>query len=88
MKFTRSVRVGVFCVAVALTAGYFATLPASHFNRGNTLYELNRYEEALAAYDKAIEINPNSEKAHNNRKNLLASMSDSDLPSVSAGGPP
>ncbi|MGC1244671.1 MAG: tetratricopeptide repeat protein [Spirulinaceae cyanobacterium] len=28
------------------------------YNQGNTLYELNRYQEAFRAYDQALELNP------------------------------
>ena len=30
------------------------------YNRGNVLYELTRFGEALASYDKALEISLNS----------------------------
>ena len=29
-----------------------------YYNRGNTLKELKRFDEALASYDQAIKINP------------------------------
>ena len=33
-------------------------MPRCYCNRGNTLHELNRYEEALASYEKAIALKP------------------------------
>ena len=38
---------------------------------GWVLESLNRKEEALACYNKSIELDPNHEKALNNRRNLL-----------------
>ena len=37
-------------------------------NKGNALKELERYEEAIAAYDKALEIDPNYKKACENKE--------------------
>lgn len=38
------------------------------FNKGSTLYNLERYKEAIRSYDKALEINSNYESAKNNKK--------------------
>ncbi len=35
----------------------------THANKGNALSALNRKEEVIECYDKAIQINPNSLKA-------------------------
>ncbi|WP_072060870.1 tetratricopeptide repeat protein [Crocosphaera watsonii] len=35
--------------------------------RGNALYNLGRYEEAIASYDQALEIKPDKDKAWYNR---------------------
>ncbi|MDP2600163.1 MAG: tetratricopeptide repeat protein [Deltaproteobacteria bacterium] len=43
-------------------------------NRGAVLKKLGRDEEALAAYDKAIAIDPNYAYAHNNRGNVLEKL--------------
>ena len=37
------------------------------FDRGNDLYNSQRYEEAIASYDKALEIKPDDHEAWNNR---------------------
>ena len=37
------------------------------FLRGNAAYEAKRYDEALAAYDRAIELRPDYAEAHSNR---------------------
>jgi tetratricopeptide (TPR) repeat protein len=43
-------------------------------NRGIALYDLGRYEEAVASYDKAIEIKPDDEEAWNNRGIALRNL--------------
>jgi len=43
-------------------------------NRGNVLEKLGRNEEALAAYDKALAIDPNDADAHNNRGVVLETL--------------
>ena len=35
----------------------------SWYNKGNALNKLNKFGEAIKAYDKAIEINPKDSKA-------------------------
>ena len=39
--------------------------------KGNTLYSLNYFKEAIECYDKAIEINPKFNEAYNNKGNTL-----------------
>jgi tetratricopeptide (TPR) repeat protein len=43
----------------------------AHFNTANVLFELKRYEEALAGYDQALEIQPDFAQALSNRGNVL-----------------
>ena len=43
-------------------------------NRGNALIEIERYEEAVASYDKAIALNPNYADAFGNRGNALKEL--------------
>ena len=43
-------------------------------HRGNVLEKLGRNEEALAAYDKALAIDPNNASAHNNRGVVLGTL--------------
>ena len=50
---------------------YFAE---AYLNRGNTLKELIRFNEALASYDRAIELNPNFTEAYSNRGNALKDL--------------
>jgi predicted TPR repeat methyltransferase len=40
--------------------------PAAHFDRGSTLLNLNRLEEAIASFRRALSINPQLAPAHNN----------------------
>ena len=42
----------------------------AHYNRGNALAQLNRIDEAIAAYDRALEIDPEHEDARFNREQL------------------
>ncbi|MEM2900606.1 MAG: tetratricopeptide repeat protein, partial [Thermoplasmata archaeon] len=42
--------------------------------KGTALYNLERYEEALECYDKAIELKPDSEEAWNNKGNTLRKL--------------
>ena len=39
--------------------------------KGNVLSDLNKFDEAITAYDKAIEINPQSSEAWNNKGKAL-----------------
>jgi len=43
--------------------------------RGNALYQLSRYDEALAFFDKAIEIKPDDHYAWYHRGNALYQLS-------------
>ncbi|WP_243903063.1 tetratricopeptide repeat-containing S1 family peptidase [Aetokthonos hydrillicola] len=48
--------------------------PENFFNKGNSLFDSQRYEEAIAAYDKAIAIKPDYAYAWNNRGNALGEL--------------
>jgi tetratricopeptide (TPR) repeat protein len=41
--------------------------PQQWVDKGNKLYSLKRYEEAITAYDQAIRINPNDATTYNNK---------------------
>ena len=41
------------------------------FIRGNTFYKLDKFEEALKDYDKAIELDPSYTFVYNNRGNAF-----------------
>ncbi len=62
----------------------------SHYNRGNTLARLKRYDDAVAEYDAALLIDPEHADARHNR-DLLLRLSDpppaavSDAPGPRAG---
>ena len=43
-----------------------------HYNRGNALKGLGRYEEALASYDRALALAPDLGPAHHNRGSTYA----------------
>jgi len=40
-------------------------------SKGNELYDLKRYEEALAAYAQAIRLNPNNAVFHRNKGHMF-----------------
>ena len=42
----------------------------AYYNQGNALAHLGQYEQAIAAYDKALGLNPNHQDAIHNRKTL------------------
>jgi tetratricopeptide (TPR) repeat protein len=42
--------------------------------KGNTMCELNKYDEAIECYDKAIELNPNNADAYNNKGTVLSEL--------------
>ncbi len=42
--------------------------PQAHYNRGNALAKLGRFDEAMSAYSKALEQNPNLKDAEHNRQ--------------------
>ena len=44
------------------------------FNRGNVLLELKKYDEALANYDRAIELKPDYAEAYSKRGNALIDL--------------
>jgi len=55
------------------------TARISCYNEGIDLAEQGRYDEAVAAYDRAIEINPQSSEAWCNKGNALNNLSKHDL---------
>jgi len=59
-----------FDQAITLEPDYAEAL----YNRGNTLRELKRLEEALASYDKALALKPDYADAYNNRANVLKAL--------------
>jgi len=58
--------------ALALRSDY----AVGHFNRGNALQRLKRYDEALASYGRAVELAPDFAMAHSNRGNIQQMLHD------------
>ena len=50
------------------------SISRSRNNRGNALWQLKRFEEALASFDKALAIKPDFAEAPNNRGNALLEL--------------
>ncbi len=50
-----------------LTGGIKPKNPQAWKSKGNALFQLERYEGALAAYDKALQLQPNDSKTLNNK---------------------
>jgi len=42
-------------------------VPELHYNRGNTLVALRRFDDAVASYDKALALKADYASAYNNR---------------------
>ena len=47
-------------------------------NKGDALYFLGKYDEAIKCYDKAIEIDPNDADVWNNKGLALNSLGNND----------
>ena len=60
----------------AAAADAWQGLPGAdaHYNRGNALARLGRYEQAVAAYDEALRLQPGMEDAEANRQAVLEAM--------------
>ena len=54
------------------TGQYHPAYAVAYNNRGNVYRNLGQYQQAIADYDKAIELNPNDAVAHNNRGHAYA----------------
>jgi predicted O-linked N-acetylglucosamine transferase (SPINDLY family) len=55
-------------------AAELAPNPDSFYNLGRAYYEEGRYDEALSALDRSIQLRPNFSGVHNNRGALLREM--------------
>lgn len=73
------------CAAVAERQSDAIVGAAAHFNRGNALYGLDRVEAALAAYERALELDPRHEKAATARGWLRQDLG-LDPPEAAVGG--
>lgn len=66
----------ILSIILFVSAPYYANRldpkdAASWGNKGNVLYSQGKYDEAIKAYDKAIEINPQYSEAWNNKGNAF-----------------
>ena len=59
-------RAGDFKNATAVFAGFPG--PEAAFNHGNALVMLGKYDQAIASYDQALELNPGWQAAQTNRE--------------------
>jgi tetratricopeptide (TPR) repeat protein len=59
-----------------ISPDYYPEFTSSIFlsTLGNEFYFLGKYEEAIASYDKALEINPDDDQAWNNRGSALDNL--------------
>jgi tetratricopeptide (TPR) repeat protein len=48
--------------------------PNAHYNRGNALFELGRYADAVMAFDRALILAPDNPQAWSNRGNTLTAL--------------
>jgi tetratricopeptide (TPR) repeat protein len=51
-----------------------AAFAEAYFSRGNILYGMKRYQDAVESYDKTLAIHPLYAEAHNNRGGALQAM--------------
>ena len=69
------ISIGLFGVGVAAVVSIINITNSSNstelYNRGNTLYDLKRYKEAIAAYGKAIAIQPEYTEAWHGQGDTL-----------------
>ena len=69
------ISIGLVGLGVAATVVFVDVINSSSamklYNKGNTLYDLKRYKEAIASYDKAIKIIPEYSEAWNGQGNTL-----------------
>ena len=72
-KMSSELKVGVFSLASVLTLVYilFVLDPDYFYNRGVSYHALEKYEDALKDYDKAIELDPKDPENFNGRGNSL-----------------
>ena len=84
MKKTGAVDVVRYVPAILHQLGQIAkqdpTYPVSAecFDCGNALYRLERYEDAIASYDKALEVKPDNHEAWYNRGVALSALGRND----------
>lgn len=57
-------------------------------NRGNALFRLQQYTEALSSYDRALTVNPKQEEAIRNRNAVLSLMETENVSSTNETGEP
>ncbi|MDX1589055.1 MAG: VWA domain-containing protein [Oleiphilaceae bacterium] len=62
-------RAGHYAAAEALWASEDS--PEGHYNRGNALAQQGRIQEAIAAYETALALNPDMTPARENRQHLM-----------------
>ena len=63
-------------ISMAISEG--PNKPDYHSSKGNSLYELGHYDEAIVEYDKAISLNPNEPTYHADKALSLASLGQCD----------
>jgi tetratricopeptide (TPR) repeat protein len=57
--------------AVLLISPVSASAATDWFDKGHSYYNAGRYDDALAAYNKALELDPNDEYAWTSKGNTL-----------------
>lgn len=65
---------GIGMASVSIVNAIHSSNANDLYSRGNTLYNLKRYEEALEAYKKAIKIKPDYAEAWKDKANTLSSL--------------
>jgi protein O-GlcNAc transferase len=52
---------------------------AAHSNLGLALYALQRFDETLSSYDRALSVNPNNAEAYYNRGGVIDALAKRDI---------
>ncbi|MBD2040669.1 serine/threonine-protein kinase [Microcoleus sp. FACHB-672] len=65
---------GIGLASVSIVNSIHSSNANDLYSRGNTLYNLKRYEEALESYTKAIKIKPDYAEAWKDKANALSSL--------------
>jgi tetratricopeptide (TPR) repeat protein len=74
MKSPRLIKVLILLVIVSVVPASGQTDEADWFSKGMDFYNQAMFEDALLAYDKVIEINPQNSEAWNNKGTALGML--------------
>ena len=74
----RSMSAAFILLLALITSAQCQQTTEDWYNKGYSLYEQGKYEEAIKAYDEAIRLDPNLAQAWNNKGEALRNQGKSD----------